>query len=142
MDKGVPMDTATILCVADDVSTDSLLPTLRNAGYELLVAGNAAQATALLFIHRRIEAVVLDQRTKERTGLGLARVMRSLRADVPILLLSRETLNPLPRCLDACICVGQELSSLLPILNTFVHGTRNLSLELCGGDKVRPGIRP
>ncbi len=131
------MDTATILCVADDTTAnDSLLMTLRDAGYEVLVAGNAAQATALVFIHRKIEAVVLDQRAKERTGLGLARVLRSLRADVPILLLSREMLNPLPRCLDACVCVGQELSSLLTILNTVVHGTRTFNLELCASDKV------
>ncbi len=136
------MDTPTILCVVDNpAADDSLLPTLQNAGYELLVASNAAQATALLFIHRKLEAVVLDQRSKERTGLGLARIMRSLRADVPILLLSRETLNQLPRCLDACVCVGEELSSLLPILNTFVRGTRSFSLELYGTDKVSH-VRP
>ncbi len=136
------MDTPTILCVVDDGASDeSLLPTLRNAGYEVLVTGSAPQATALLFIHRRIEAVVLDQRAKQRTGLRLARVMRSLRADVPILLLSREMLDPLPRCLDACVCVGQELNSLLPILNTFVHGTRSFDLELCARDEVSPGLR-
>ncbi len=137
--KGALMNTPTILCVADDVATnDSLLPTLRHAGYELLVTGSATQATALLFIHRRIEAVVLDQRTKERTSLGLARILRSLRADVPILLLAREMLDPLPRCLDACICVGQELDSLLPILNTFVRGTHGFTLDVCGTGGVRP----
>ncbi len=136
------MDTTTILCVTDDTTANgSVLEALRDAGYEVLVASSAAQAAALLFIHRRIEAVVLDQRLKDRASIRLVRLLRSLRSDVPILLLSRDVLDPLPRCIDACVCVGQELGSLLPILHTMVLGKRGFNLDLYGTDEVTPGLR-
>ncbi len=126
-----------ILCVIDGGSANNTLPaTLHQAGYEVLTTSSAAQATALLFLHRKLEAVVIDQRENCQLAHGLARLMRSLRADVPMLLLARETVEPLPRWFDACLCVGQELSSVLPVLNTLVGGHRSLNLDVCGIDEV------
>ncbi len=130
-----------ILCVTDDDSpTNALVATLREAGYELLTTGSMARATALLFLHRKLEAVVLDQRGNAAISLRLPRLLRSLRADIPILLLAREVVEPLPNYLDACLCVGQELTSLLPILDTLVRGGRGFNLDRCGMDHAGTGF--
>ncbi len=115
------MATSIILWVSDDLFTsDSVASSLERAGYQLRITSSACHAAVLALLDRRIEAVVLDQRLMERTSLSLAWVLRSLRADVPIALLSSAILEPLPRCLDACVCVGQEIESLLTVLHALV----------------------
>ncbi len=115
------MATSIILWISDDLFTSgSVACSLERGGYELRITANACHAAVLALLDRRIEAVVLDQRLKRRPSLGLAWVLRSLRADVPIVLLSSEVLEPLPRCIDACVCVGQEIEPLLTVLNALV----------------------
>lgn len=116
-----PMANSIILWISDDAFTSgSIAPSLERAGYELHTTSNGLQATLLALLGRRIEAIVLDQRAKERASLGLAWLLRSVRADVPIVLLSSAMLEPLPRCVDACVCLGRELESLLTVLNALV----------------------
>jgi DNA-binding response OmpR family regulator len=108
----------TILCVADDTSSaQSLASKLQLAGYAAHCAAGPSQATALLFVNRSVEAVVLDQRSKSSASFALARLLRSLRRDIPILLLSAEVVDPLPSCIDGAVCTNAGIEGLLPMLD-------------------------
>ena len=47
------------------------------------------QAIALLFVMRSVAAVVLSQRAREQTSVDVARSLRAIRLDVPIIPLCR-----------------------------------------------------
>jgi len=114
----ITMTNHTILCVADNISSaQSLAARLQQAGYAAHSAASASQATALLFVNRSVEAVVLDQRTKPDTGLTVARLLRSFRRDIPILLLSADVVDPLPSCIDGAVCTTAGIEGLLPMLD-------------------------
>ncbi len=124
-----PRPRLTLLYVTDEPSaSETLERKLRLADYDSVVTSSSVQAVAFLFVNRRINAVVLDQQTRERPSLALARTLHSVRADVPILLLSPGLLEPLPACLDACVQADRDFASLVPILNTLLterwHGGR------------------
>ncbi len=119
--KVTPMSRLTLLYVTDDPSAKaSLERSLRQAAFDSVLTSCSVQALALLFVNRNITAVVLDQQLKARPSLALARAMRSLRPDVPIVLLSPETMKELPNCLDACVCTDQDAEALVPVLNNLV----------------------
>ena len=108
----------TILWVtADEVSAaDPVVIAFHKAGYEVVSTPSPSQAMAVLFLIRGVHAVVLDQRLAHSGTL--AGSLRSLRPEVPILLLSREQVSPLPQAVDGCVSVGEGLEGLLPSLET------------------------
>lgn len=111
----------TILYVAPDLSDGSPVAlSLRAAGCRMVTTDSPAQALALLFVNRRIDAVVLDERAGQPNSIGLAKLLRSLRADIPILLVAQGKIDPLPRGVDACVCTGEEGAALLPVLGTLL----------------------
>ncbi len=115
------MSRLTLLYVTDDPSAQaSLERSLSRAAFDSVLTSSSVQALALLFVNRKISAVVLDQQLKARPSLALARAMRSLRPDVPIVLLSPETMKELPNCLDACVCTDRDADTLVPVLNKLV----------------------
>ncbi len=116
-----PMSRLTLLYVTDDPSAkEALERSLSQAAFDSVLTSSSVQALALLFVNRKISAVVLDQQLKTRPSFALARAMRSLRPDVPIVLLSQETIHELPNCLDACICTDRDAEALVPVLNRLV----------------------
>ena len=91
-----------ILYISDQASSrNSVLAALEATGYEVVGANSATQALALLFIMRSVVAVVLHYLARERTGFDLLRSLRAIRPRVPIILLCREQLGPLPSGVDA-----------------------------------------
>jgi DNA-binding NtrC family response regulator len=91
-----------ILYISDQASSrNSVLAALKATGYEVVGTNRATQAIALLFIMRSVAAVVLHYRARERTGFDLLRSLRAIRPRVPIILLCREQLGPLPSGVDA-----------------------------------------
>src|SRR3954467_7827155 len=106
----------TILYVTENLAADnSIIGKLRNSGLNLTSASRSTEAVAKLFANR-IEAIVLDQRSTEKINLGLAKFIKSFRAAVPVILLSTQLLDPLPRCIDAGVCMQEELSGLVPMI--------------------------
>lgn len=113
----------TILYVARDLTKGShILKKLRAAGFHLISARKAPEAIAKLFTNRRVEAIVLDQRATDKLDLGLARIVKSFRAAVPVILLSTHLVDPLPRCIDAGVCLHDEASGLVPTIEMFLDG--------------------
>jgi len=107
----------TILYVADDVSaSNSIIGKLKTSGFRLVSASRSLGAVAKLFSTRQVEAIVIDQRAMSKINLGLARFVKSFRAAVPVILLSTQLLDPLPRCVDAGVCLQDELGALVPTI--------------------------
>lgn len=87
----------TILFVAEDLSaTNSIIRKLKTSGFHLVSASRSTAALAKLFSTRKVEAIVLDQR-ETKINLSLAKFIKSFRAAMPVILLSTQLLDPLPR---------------------------------------------
>lgn len=74
---------------ADPLGRSSLSPIathLRNAGYDVLVSGNVSQAVGLVFVNRRIEAVLINSYGVRMTGVQVAARLRAINPRIPILL--------------------------------------------------------
>jgi DNA-binding NtrC family response regulator len=107
----------TILYVADDLSSsNSIIGKLKTSGFRLVSASRSLGAVAKLFSMRQVEAIVIDQRATGKVSLGLAKFVKSFRAAVPVILLSTQLLDPLPRCIDAGVCLQDELGALVPTI--------------------------
>jgi len=106
----------TILFVAEDLSaTNSIIRKLKTSGFHLVSASRSTAALAKLFSTRKVEAIVLDQR-ETKINLSLAKFIKSFRAAMPVILLSTQLLDPLPRCIDAGVCLQDELGGLVPTI--------------------------
>ncbi len=114
----------TILYVAEDLSaSNSIIGKLKTSGFQLVGASRSLGAIAKLFWTRRVEAIVIDQRATAKIDLGLARFVKSFRAAVPVILLSTQLLDPLPRCIDAGVCLQDEIGALVPTIELVLGGT-------------------
>src|SRR5882724_13071371 len=111
------MERETILYISDqETNSHSSLTALTGTGYEVVSTDSSTQAVALLFIMRSAIAVVLNHQAGDRTTLDLARSLRGVRPDVPIILLCGEQVNHLPSYLDACVDTGQSIEKLTAAL--------------------------
>ena len=114
----------TILYVAEDLSpSNSIIGKLKTSGFRLVSASRATGAIAKLFSTRKVEAIVIDQRATGKVSLGLAKFVKSFRAAVPVILLSTQLLDPLPRCIDAGVCLQDELGALVPTIELVLGGS-------------------
>jgi DNA-binding NtrC family response regulator len=84
------MERGTILYISDQpTSSNSVSAALKTAGYEVVSTNSPTQAIALLFLMRSVAAVVLNQWAREQSSFDVARRLRAIRPDVPIILLCR-----------------------------------------------------
>jgi DNA-binding NtrC family response regulator len=103
--------THTVLYITDDLSTVDLTAwKLDGTGLEF-VSTNTSDAVALLFVNRRVEAVVLDKRREPHAAIDLARVLKSFR-DIPLILVSANSIDSLPKCVDACVCIDDVVGEM------------------------------
>lgn len=63
----------------------SIASELERAGYEVVEADNLSSASALLFVHRRVQAVVIDAGS-EQIAAELANRVRAIRSGLPLLM--------------------------------------------------------
>jgi len=57
-------------------------------------------------------AVVLDQQSMEHSSFDLAHGLRTIRPDVPIILLCADRIDRLPPEVDYCVNAGQPLENV------------------------------
>ena len=103
----------TILYVSDQTANnDSALSALKTTGYEVVSTNSSTQAIALLFLLHSVAGVVLNHRARERAKFDIARSLRAIRSDIPIVLLCRGQIDCPPSWVDACINAGQSLENV------------------------------
>lgn len=83
----------TVLVVEDEAAVRNLVASsLRQAGYELLLAASAEEALEILSGHgRSIDLVLTDAIMPGRSGIELAHMLRADRAGLPVILMSGYT---------------------------------------------------
>ena len=107
------MATETILYISDQpTGGDSELAALKAADYDVLSTNSSTQAIALLYISRSVVAIVLHRRAREQARLDIARSLRAIHPDIPIVLLCRDQIDRLPPCVDACVSTRQPVEKL------------------------------
>jgi CheY-like chemotaxis protein len=89
------MTPKTILCVDDDELVRNALTTLLSSfGYQVVTAESGAAALRLLGSHN-VDLAIVDYNMPQMNGLALAREIKQLQPELPILLLTGD--NVLPR---------------------------------------------
>ncbi len=79
---------ASVLCIDDEVlGLEIRKVVFERAGYKVLTASDG-QAAIRIFLENEVDAVVLDYAMPGMNGSQVARALREIRPDVPILLLS------------------------------------------------------
>jgi CheY-like chemotaxis protein len=116
----------TILYISDQATgSDSALAALEATGYEVVSTNRSTQAVALEYIMHSVAAVVLHHRSGEQTGSDVARTMRAICPDVPIILLCCDQIEPLPTCADACVSTCQPLDKFISVLRSLLTAKRS-----------------
>lgn len=109
----------TVLYVADSQPFHSAaVGELRAEGYEVVKTENLRQAIALLFLNRKIEAVVIQACADEADFLRAARTLRSIRLEIPIIAIAGPEWKPG----FASTCVGEDTRELLQVLRQSLGG--------------------
>jgi len=115
----------TILYISDQTTcSNSVLAALKATGYEVVCTNGSTRAIALLFIMHSVAAVVLNQLAREQTSFDLARSLRAIRPDVPIVLLCHDQFDRLPSCVDACVSTGLPLEKLTSAVRRLLTAMR------------------
>lgn len=113
----------TLLCIDDQAA---YLPArkafLESQGYQVLIASSGRNGLEILQ-QRPIDGVIVDYRMPEMDGGEVAREIRRIRPDLPIIMLSGfpQEIPPLVRAfVDALVLKGLNLSLLLAALEALL----------------------
>ncbi len=124
------MTRETILYISNRATCgDPVSVALEAAGYEVVSTTSTMQAIALLFILHPVAAAVLHSQEGEQTSLDVARSLKAVRPDVPIILLCRDPIDRLPQYVDACISANQSLTNLISGLKSLLTAKQVNSYE-------------
>ncbi len=117
MDRNSP---ALLLCVDDEKPALTLRKlVLERTGYRVLVAENSAEALEL-FKSNPVSLVLADHLLGSESGLLLARDLKRLKPQVPIVLLSGMAPESMEN-LDCFIWKGEEPKQILRILDDLLN---------------------
>ena len=113
----------TVLCIDDDrhvLAAHRMV--LERAGYSVLAAASARAGLAI-FVSQPADAVLLDYNMPEMNGGEVAAVMKAMKPETPVLMLS--ALPALPeniRWIDAFVTKGQSPEIWLDVLAALLDG--------------------
>jgi CheY-like chemotaxis protein len=124
------MTRETILYISNQATCgDPVSHSLEAAGYEVVSTKGTMQAIALLFILHPVAAAVLNSREGVQTNWDVARSLKAVRPDVPIVVLCRDPIDRLPPYVDACVSAGQSLTNLISGLKSLLTAKQVNSYE-------------
>jgi len=113
-----------ILYVSDQATNvNSVLAALKATGDDVVSTNSSTQAIALLFLMHSAAAVVLYH-TTEQASFDIARGLRAIRPKVPIIVLCRDKIDPLPACVDVCVSLGLPLDELTSAVRRLLTAKR------------------
>jgi CheY-like chemotaxis protein len=113
---GTTMKHEAILLISDQqISGSSVLAAAKETGHRV-VSTSSTEAIALLFVMRCFAAVLLDHFGTEEKSFDLARNIRAICQNVPIILLSTHPIEHLPPCIDASLDSRMPLKPLTAAL--------------------------
>jgi CheY-like chemotaxis protein len=113
---------AAILCIDDSAGLEGCKELLEMSGYEVVAAQSGMQGLGL-FVSHSIDAVVLDYKMPGMNGDRVARQMKRVKPDVPIMMISGYSELPLAElgCVDAILGKGESWSTVLSTLDRLLN---------------------
>jgi CheY-like chemotaxis protein len=117
------MQPVTVLCLDDEEAVLRLLEiVLERNGYLALPATNGREALRLAAMHR-VDAAILDYGLPDMTGGEVAREVKHIRPDIPILMFSGACDVPRSEVthVDVLVAKSDGVSTLLAILQKIIH---------------------
>lgn len=123
------MKRETILLIRNpNISSDSVLAAAEITG-QRVVSTSSAQAIALAFIMRCVAAVLVDYFGSQEATFDLARKLRAICKDVPIILLSPQPIEHLPSFVDASLNTRMPSKILAGTLSRVLSVARKHNLH-------------
>jgi CheY-like chemotaxis protein len=122
---------ARVLCVDDEVlGLEIRRVVFERAGYTVLTASNG-QAAIQLFRENEVDAVVLDYAMPGMDGSQVARALRQIRPDIPILLLSAYLSLPeeINQWIDLLVNKGDGAPTLLRKVEELLAGIHGSAVD-------------
>jgi DNA-binding NtrC family response regulator len=103
-----------LLCVDDDSGIRKFYKNMFGSyGYDVIVASGGAEALKL-FLSRKIDAVVTDLEMPGMTGTELAKKLKKLRPELPVVLVTgAKTAEIPPKVVDAAVAKGTPIAGLV-----------------------------
>ena len=115
----------TILFIsAREITGNSVLAAVKATGYPVINT-TSTQAAAFLFIMHCDAVVLLDRAEREKNSFDLARNLRAICHDVPIILLSPTPISSLPSDVDDCVSTTPPLRNLTSTILRAIARTRH-----------------
>lgn len=110
-----------LLCIDDELTGLEIRKLLlESQGYVVLIAVRGSEAIDL-FQRETVDAVVVDYYMPEMNGSEVARHLKTLRPDIPIILLSAFAADSSQSDFDACVMKGEHPRILLGTLDNLLH---------------------
>ncbi len=123
----IPIGPSILVADDNDGTREALDASLQGAGYVAVLARNGADAIAKLQQNPVVEAVLADVVMPEMSGIDLARQVKELRPDLPVILMTGY-----PDYVDAVTSIGA-----IPLLKPFRASTLIRVLQDCR-DATKP----
>jgi DNA-binding NtrC family response regulator len=98
------------------ISTTSVLAALKKTGCEVVSTNSPMVGVALLYAMRSVAAVVLDNRAREKASFDLARSLRQIRPNVPVMLLCGDQIDTSLSSTDSCVNADELGSAVQHVL--------------------------
>jgi CheY-like chemotaxis protein len=97
-------------------SSTSALAVLEETGYEVVSTTSPTVGVALLYAMRSVAAVLLDNRAREQATFDVAKSLRRIRPNIPIILLSGDQIDASPSGTDLGVSADELTSALQHVL--------------------------
>lgn len=111
------MDHKTILYISERANRGhSVLAALEATGCEVVSTNSPSEGLALLYVLHTVDAVVLDNRSKEQANFDVAQSLREIRPNVPLMLQCSDQIDNLPSWTDGCVSTDKLASALQDLL--------------------------
>jgi CheY-like chemotaxis protein len=120
-----------LLCVDDDSGTRKFYKDMFGSyGYDVTVASGGREALKL-FLSRRIDGVVTDLEMPGMTGTELAKRLKKLRPELPVVLVSGAKTPDIPaQVVDAAVAKGTPIAGLVDQMETLLTAKRRRQSSL------------
>jgi len=107
----------TILYISDRAnSSKSVLAALKESGCEIVSANSPTEGVALLYVMQAVDAILLDNRAREQADFDVARSLKQIRPNVPLMPLCGDQIDSSSSRTDSCVSTDKLISALQHLL--------------------------
>jgi two-component system response regulator (stage 0 sporulation protein F) len=120
-----------LLCVDDDSGIRKFYKNIFGSyGYDVIVAAGGAEALEL-FLSRKVDGVVTDLEMPGMTGTELAKKLKKLRPELPVVLVSGAKSAEIPqKIVDASIAKGTPIAGLVAQMDALMKSKQRRRVPL------------